>query len=95
MGGEVYEVCNTTLAKLDELEEEGVLYHRKAIPVMLSDIPFKDEHLNAHTYVLTSFKEYLLDLSFLSSFSQQHALTYASKDERECDAKDIRSHVKH
>ena len=90
----MYQVCKKTLAALDELENEGILYNRKKIPVVLSDVNFNDEQVDVFAYVLTDFKEYLLSLPLLPSFTKEHALQYRSKRDRESDQENILSVVK-
>jgi len=92
--GEVYQVCRKTLNALDDLEDEGVLYDRKMIPIVLSDANVNEQQIDVFTYILGNFKASLLELPFLSSFSEEHAKQYRSRQDRDEDQESIRSFVK-
>ena len=87
-------MCRKTLKALDDLEDEGVLYDRKVVPVVLSDANFNDQQINVFVYILGNFKASLLDLPFLSNFSEEHAEQYRTKQDRDEDQESIRSFVK-
>ena len=71
-----------------------MLYDRKTISVVLSDANVNDQQVDVFAYVLGSFKGHLLNLPFLSSFTQEHAQQYRPKHDRETDQNNIRSYVK-
>ena len=90
--GEVYEVCDKTLAKLDDLEDVGVLYDRKKITVVLTDANFNEESIDAFAYIMSTYKKDLLDLDFISNYTEEHAKLYTPKHDRA--ASDILKYVK-
>eukprot|EP00112_Aurelia_sp_Birch-Aquarium-sp1_P006785 Seg1741.2 transcript_id=Seg1741.2/GoldUCD/mRNA.D3Y31 product="Troponin C-akin-1 protein" protein_id=Seg1741.2/GoldUCD/D3Y31 len=90
--GEVYEVCDKTLAKLDDLEDVGVLYDRKKIAVALTDANFNEENIDAFAYIMNNYKKDLLHLDFISNYTEEHAKLYTPKHDR--TASDILKYVK-
>ena len=90
--GEVYEVCDKTLAKLDDLEDVGVLYDRKKITVALTDANVNEESIDAFVYIMNNYKKDLLDLDFISKYTEEHAKLYTPKSDR--TAYDILKYVK-
>ena len=87
-------MCKKTLEVLDELEDEGVLYDRKTISVVLSDDNVNDQQVDVFAYVLGNFKGHLLNLPLLSSFTLEQAQQYRPKHDRESDQSNILSFVK-
>jgi len=65
--GEIYDVDDKMLGKLDELEANGVLYVRTPIDVVASS----DTTVQCETYLLKSFVNSLLDLPFLKEYKGQ------------------------
>ncbi|XP_065054506.1 putative gamma-glutamylcyclotransferase CG2811 [Rhopilema esculentum] len=92
--GEVYEVCDHTLANLDDLEDEGVLYDRKKIQVALTDSNFNQQHIDAFAYVITNGNSNLLNFEFLSNFTHEIAKHYCPKTDRTIIYQDILKEVK-
>ena len=78
---------------MDELESVGILYDRKGLSIVTQEDNMNQVIRTAHTYIITKFQKHLLDLPFISNYSEEHAKLYLPKAERDYE-EDIIAHVK-
>ena len=77
-------MCDKTLEQLDELESVGILYDRQIISVVLeSDKNFNGECMDVNAYILSNFKENMLQLPFISNYAAKHAEQYITAAKRD------------
>jgi hypothetical protein len=98
--GEVYEVDKQMLDSLDDLESHPKGYTRTPIQCISLDEKSKDKTLDCEAYFLTDFKNHLLDLPFLKSYTSHPSepvcySNYKPKLEREKDIMYYYHQVKH
>jgi len=80
--GEVYEIDEKMLASLDVLEEYPKLYTRKIQPILLTGESAESGQVKqAWTYLLSDFKDELLNLPHLDSYLSDgsHNLPYVAR----------------
>ncbi len=70
------------MEKLDELESVGTLYDRTTVTVELTGKDYDNECIEANVYVIKNFRPNLLELPFISSYTEEHAKKYIPKGER-------------
>ncbi|KAF7992301.1 hypothetical protein HCN44_001626 [Aphidius gifuensis] len=95
--GEVYDVDSKMLEKLDELEEHPKFYLRTEENIMMtkneSDVNFEQVACvtKAWIYFLPKFKSELLNLTYLTSYSNDgdHGLKYAESDKESSRPEDV------
>ncbi|CAG7818967.1 unnamed protein product [Allacma fusca] len=89
--GEVYEIDEKMLSKLDILEEYPKLYVRREEVILVPPEVKSEGVLNATIYFLPSFQPDLLTKPFLESYSSNgpHNLRYVASEDDLSDAKDI------
>jgi len=80
--GELYEVDDKMLAKLDELEDHPNYYQRRIETVIKND---DKKEIDCWIYILKQYKEEMLKLPMLSNYRSEddHGRPYIARSERE------------
>ncbi|XP_068234655.1 putative gamma-glutamylcyclotransferase CG2811 isoform X2 [Palaemon carinicauda] len=86
--GEIYDVDDNMLAKLDVLEDHPKYYERKVKKAVLQD---SGEEVDIWIYLLHHYKPHMIELPFLKSYQHNgdHGLKYVASEDDISDPDDI------